>query len=489
MTRDRVVLGIRENETREDLLKIRKLDLDRCIDVCRAAQSVSLCDRGLKPVMPDTVHKIRARFPEVKDKQYVTLQKEQCRFCNFSHVMKKEKCPAFSKTCHICGEKNHFKSKFPDNMRRRQQKQRVSAPFRTGRGRVNQLKEEYYDDVSASNSDYEWCNTVTAQEKRLSVQAVTCVSPTSRMTKCRMMVGGSEVDFQVDTGASVNMLPSRFADKIERYRGVLNMWNKAVHKPAGTCRMKVTNPRNNRRYSVPFVVFEDERQPILGYQTSVQMNLIQVQHGNFDVVAAMSTKDAFAEVYDKKLGELPSTQHLNVRAGAIPVANRRVPIAVRPKLKMELERLKELNVISPVEEPTPWVSQMVVAHKKSGALRICINPHELNKALLREHYTLPVLDDALHELSDSRVFSKTDLASGYWHVKLDRESSLLTTFQTCFGRFRWLRLPFGLCVSSEIFQRKLLEALSDLPGVLCIADNVVVHARTMPEHDERLGNF
>ena len=89
-------------------------------------------------------------------------------------------------------------------------------------------------------------------------------------------------------------------------------------------------------------------------------------------------------------------------------------------------------------------------------------------------------------MSQSKLFTKLDLSSGYWHVQLDRESSLLTTFQTCFGRYRWCRLPFGLSVSSEIFQKKLCEAIGDLPGVVCITDDLNVHGKTQVEHDERL---
>jgi hypothetical protein len=135
------------------------------------------------------------------------------------------------------------------------------------------------------------------------------------------------------------------------------------------------------------------------------------------------------------------------------MASRRVPISIRKQLKNELDRLVEMRVITPVEEPTPWVSQIVVTPTKSGEIRVCMDPHELNKVLLREYYTLPVLEDVLHEMSGSKVFAKADLSSGYWHVILNDASSLLTTFQTNFGRYRWPRLPFGLNVSSEIFQR------------------------------------
>ena len=85
--------------------------------------------------------------------------------------------------------------------------------------------------------------------------------------------------------------------------------------------------------------------------------------------------------------------------------------------------------------------------KKSGALRVCLDPQELNKVLLHKRFTPPILDDALHELSTSTVFSIAELAHGFWHLILDKLSSILTTFQTCFGRYRWLQLPFGTSVS------------------------------------------
>lgn len=92
-------------------------------------------------------------------------------------------------------------------------------------------------------------------------------------------------------------------------------------------------------------------------------------------------------------------------------------------------------------------------------------------------------------MSKSKIFTKADLSSGFWHVQLDEESSLLTTFQTCFGRYRWLRLPFGTSVSSEIFQRKLTEAFNGLPGVVCVTDDVIIHGDTMESHDAHYKTF
>ena len=140
----------------------------------------------------------------------------------------------------------------------------------------------------------------------------------------------------------------------------------------------------------------------------------------------------------------------------------------------ELDRLVEKGVLVPVTEPAESVSQIAVVHKRNGKLRICIDPQPLNAALKREHYRLPVLDDVLPELNDAKVFSKLDVREAYWHVRLDEPSSKLTTIITPFGRYMWKRLPFGLKVSSEIFQRKIDEALGNLKGVFNIVDDIIV---------------
>ena len=137
--------------------------------------------------------------------------------------------------------------------------------------------------------------------------------------------------------------------------------------------------------------------------------------------------------------------HLQVDETAQPVVTqpRRTHTALRDKYKGELNWLENLRVLSKVDEPTSWVSRVVVTTKRSGHQRVCIDSHHLNRALRRETYQLPILDDLLPELSHAKVFLTVDLTAGYWHCMLDEESRLLTTFSTPFGRYKWNRLPFG----------------------------------------------
>ena len=119
-------------------------------------------------------------------------------------------------------------------------------------------------------------------------------------------------------------------------------------------------------------------------------------------------------------------------------------------MKSKLKEVLDNDVISPVDRLTDWLSHLVCTSKKNGELWLCLDPEHLNKALKREHYHLPVLREMLPDIAHAKVFSTFDFRNGYWHVKLDEESSYMTTFNTPFGRYRWLRLPFGTSVSSEM---------------------------------------
>ena len=120
------------------------------------------------------------------------------------------------------------------------------------------------------------------------------------------------------------------------------------------------------------------------------------------------------------------------------------------------------------------MSQIVTVQKKDGSVRLCIDPRLLNEALKRERYHLPTFDGVIPAMAGAKVFSKLDLRAGYWHVVLTEQASDLTALQTSYERFKWKGFPFGVCVSSEILQRKVHEAFDGLQGVKCIADDVVV---------------
>ena len=286
--------------------------------------------------------------------------------------------------------------------------------------------------------------------------------------RAKMIVNDCEVNFELDSGAEVNTLNQKYVlrSQVKPTKLNLKMWNEASEKPLGEVTLDVKNPKTGNKSTVNFVVVPNNLNCLLGVKTVQDMGLLTINKDNFNIGSVAS---------DQALGDLGEV-HLytdeSVQPRALPA--RTIPIALRDKVKLELDRMVSLDIIELVDKPTEWVSQMAVVEKSNGSLRICIDPQPLNVALKREHFKLPTFDDAIPQLRNAKLFSRLDVQSAFWHIRLDEESSLLTTMATPFGRYRWKRLPFGLKVSSEIFQKRLLQALEGLNGILCVADDLVV---------------
>ena len=142
----------------------------------------------------------------------------------------------------------------------------------------------------------------------------------------------------------------------------------------------------------------------------------------------------------KGLGCMKGAYHIQLKENAVPFAltiPRRVPIALMSKVQSELQRMEKKGVISQVKEPTDWCAGMVVVPKSGGTVRICVDLTKLNQNVRRERLMLPSVEQTLARLGGATVFSKLDANSGFWQVELTKESSLLTTFITPFGRYRF----------------------------------------------------
>src|SRR4029434_2189831 len=110
-----------------------------------------------------------------------------------------------------------------------------------------------------------------------------------------------------------------------------------------------------------------------------------------------------------------------------------IPVTLREKLKTELNRMERMKVIVKIEEPTQWVNPIVIVEKPNGKLRICLDPRDLNTAVMREHHQLPTVEEITCRLSEAKYFTVLDASAGFWQLKLDEASTRLCTFNTPFG--------------------------------------------------------
>lgn len=123
---------------------------------------------------------------------------------------------------------------------------------------------------------------------------------------------------------------------------------------------------------------------------------------------------------------------------------------------------------------------------RGDKIRICLDPTDLNKAVRREHYPLPTIEEVVSECPDAVLFSVLDAKSGYLQIPLTYESSLLTTMNTPLGRYRWTRLPFGIKSAPEVFQKIMDDMLSGIEHSRAVMDDIVVAGRDREHHDQVL---
>lgn len=188
------------------------------------------------------------------------------------------------------------------------------------------------------------------------------------------------------------------------------------------------------------------------------------------------------------VGCLPGKHKIQLKEDPQPVIHpaRKVPVALKERLRAELQSLIGKGVIRKIEEPTEWVNSLVIVEKKSGDLRLCIDPRDLNKWIKRERYKLPTKTDITSTMSGARYFSKLDASSGFYQIVLDEESAKLCTFNTPFGRHCFLRLPFGICSAPEVFHRTVQQLFDGMEGVGVFLDDIIIWGKTQKEHDKRL---
>ena len=184
-----------------------------------------------------------------------------------------------------------------------------------------------------------------------------------------------------------------------------------------------------------------------------------------------------------KIGRFPGGQyHIQLIDNATPVIHPPTYGTCSHHATVQSRALIADDNITEVKEPTDWVNSIVCNVKETPdgkkKVRLCLDPKDLNKNIRREHHYSRTIDEILPLLHGKRYFSVVDTAKGYWHVELDQESSLLCTFNTPFGQYRFKRLPIGIVVSQDIFQRKLDDIYKNIPNVSGIADDIIVFGST-----------
>ena len=170
-------------------------------------------------------------------------------------------------------------------------------------------------------------------------------------------------------------------------------------------------------------------------------------------------------------------------------SRRKVPIESKEAIEKEIDYMLEEGIVVEQIEPTPWVSSATFPKKANGDTRVCLDPKDLNKAIIRENHKPMTVEEIAHQLAGAVVYTKADALKAFLQVHLTYEASLLTTFNYHRGRLRFLHIPFGAKMSQDIFQLCMDAILEQCPGVIGIHNDIVIFGTSNEDHDANLINL
>ncbi|KAL5476072.1 hypothetical protein EMCRGX_G025975, partial [Ephydatia muelleri] len=191
---------------------------------------------------------------------------------------------------------------------------------------------------------------------------------------------------------------------------------------------------------------------------------------------------------DSDLGRTRLTSHQINTGDTQPVRQqaRRLPFHQQQEVRGLLDDMLSQGIIEP--SCGPWASPIVLAKKKDGTTRFCVDFRRLNDCTRKDAQPLPRIDDTLDALGGAQYFSTLDLASGYWQVEVDSRDREKTAFVTPFGLFQFRVMPFGLCNAPATFQRLMERVLAGLHWMTCLVylDDIIIFSRSVETHVKQL---
>ena len=321
-----------------------------------------------------------------------------------------------------------------------------------------------------------------------------------------------------DTGAAANIMSRSDYRRLgcdlaqlRRPATILNAYNglgiSLIGKAVFTIRVGQVSTKRT------FFVTDEGKGTILSRVTSqalgfVPPNFPEQIAGCVSAIDASSTDKAairaqlleeFSDVFDDDSKELPTMQgdpiHIELRDDAKPFhvnGPRPIPLPLRQAAKGLIEDLRQRGIIAPVSDPTEWLHPATFVPKKPGSdkLRLCVDLRKLNAYVKRPQHPVRTPRDCIASVPPTaKYFATFDAKMGYFQVPLDRESQLLTTFCTPWGRFKHLRATMGLTSAGDEYNRRTDEALADLPRTEKIVDDILLYDQTWEQHINHVREF
>ncbi|GJR65636.1 putative nucleotidyltransferase, ribonuclease H [Tanacetum coccineum] len=175
---------------------------------------------------------------------------------------------------------------------------------------------------------------------------------------------------------------------------------------------------------------------------------------------------------------------MELETGSKPPAKAlyRMPLPELEELRKQLKELMDAGYIRPSK--APYGAPVLFQRKKDGSLRMCIDYRALNKVTIKNKYHIPLIADLFDQLGKARYFTKLDLRSGDYQVRIAKGDEAKTMCVIRYSSYEFLVMPFGLTNAPATFytlMNKLFHPLLD-KFVVVYLDDIVVYSHTLEEH-------
>ena len=369
-----------------------------------------------------------------------------CNNCGGKHA--NGKCPAYGTTCNTCSRRGHWASVCRSASSKEHQGRNPGKPSGGPSGKCRNRKCKDKKSVSEVNTEdtAELFKSLTFDH--LTFDIVQRDQPDQLFVSLRIQLPHRQavdnIPVKVDTGAQGNLLPLWTFAKIFPH----SITAAGTPKPGATVpsvtTLKASGGAIIEQYRCVTVPTQYDNgwvdgPTLLGLPSMLSHKIITVNKRPDQVQDASPVSSAFHAVdqrvhftsLDAVRKEFPDrfegiscfkgTARLSVKEESCPAVERgrKFAIHLMPKLKTELEKMVKLKVITPVTEPTDWVSNLAYSQKANGDLQICLDPGALNKVLRRMYHRAPHLEEITHKMCGAWTFNKFDAKYIYWGIMLD----------------------------------------------------------------------
>ncbi|GMJ07948.1 hypothetical protein HRI_004464000 [Hibiscus trionum] len=156
------------------------------------------------------------------------------------------------------------------------------------------------------------------------------------------------------------------------------------------------------------------------------------------------------------------------------------------ELKKQIQELEDKGFIRP--SISPWGAPVLFVKKKDGSMRLCIDYRKLNKVTIKNKYPLPRIEDLFDQIKNAAVFSKIDLRSGYYQMRVKEEDVPKTAFRTRYGHYEFLVMSFGLTNAPVAFMDLMNRVFKPYLEMFVVVflDDILVYSRNKEEHADHL---